>query len=306
MEFLKNFDKQQVQKITLIVIAALTILALVLLLVVIVASVNPANPFGISDGFSNLEDYTVTSKDYNTGSLLVVNTKTDKYTIPSDEDLGLYSLMDYRKEQVKDSTPYSVGSDVYLNITAVENLHKMIMDMLEEKGFYDAKVITGFRSESAQTAVNPTLVGHSDHHTGMLFAFDFTPAGEDTKEDKDEQIKWLGENAHKYGIVLRYPTSKAEHTGVDNYTDAYRYVGVAHASYIKANDLCLEEYVNYLKENTNSGQTLKIEVGNETYKVYYVACEEGDTIKVPKVASAEDLTISGTNEGGVIVTVKVK
>ncbi len=303
MEFLKKFDKQQVQKITLIVIAALTILALVLLLVVIVASVNPANSFGLSDGFSNLEDHTVTPQEYNTGVLMIVNSKTEKYTIPSDEDLGLYSLMQYRKEQVPDSTPYSVGSEVYLNKTAAESLHKMIMDMLEEKGFYDAKVMAGFRSATAQGAINPALVGHSDHHTGMLFAFDFTPAGDDTKEDKDEQIKWLGENAHKYGIVLRYPADKSELTGVNDYTNAYRYVGIAHATYLKANNLCLEEYVEYLKANTNQDKTLKIEVDGATYKVYYVACKAGDTIKVPKGA---DYTVSGTNEGGVVVTVKEK
>ena len=307
MEFLNKFDKQQVQKITLIVIAALTILALVLLLVIVVASVNPADSFGLSDGFSNMEDHTVSPKDYNTGSLIIINSKTDKYDIPSDEDLGLISLKDYRTSQTEEGAevPYSVGSGVYLNNEAAKNLHIMIMKMIEEKNFYDAVVNSGFRSVATQTTINPSFVGHSDHHSGMLFTFDFTPkaTGNETEADKTAKIQWLDENAHKYGVILRYPADKAEQTGVKDYTEAYRYVGIAHAAYIKANDLCLEEYVEYLKANTNQSNTLKIDVDGATYKVYYVACEEGGTIKVPKDA---EYTISGTNVGGVIVTVKVK
>jgi hypothetical protein len=42
-------------------------------------------------------------------------------------------------------------------------------------------------------------------------------------------------------------------------------------------------------------------VGGAEYSVYYVACEAGDTIKVP---AHGNYTVSGTNEGGVIVTFK--
>ena len=58
---------------------------------------------------------------------------------------------------------------------------------------------------------------------------------------------WLANNAHKYGFVMRYPDAKSDITGVSGYESAYRYVGVAHATYMYNNNLCLEEYVSYLK-----------------------------------------------------------
>ena len=44
-----------------------------------------------------------------------------------------------------------------------------------------------------------------------------------------------------------------------------------------------------------------LEVGD--YGVYYVSCKAGDSINVP---ANNEYTVSGTNEGGVIVTVKLK
>ena len=35
----------------------------------------------------------------------------------------------------------------------------------------------------------------------------------------------------------------------------YRYVGIENAKYIKENDMCLEEYINYLKEKELNDKT---------------------------------------------------
>ena len=301
MSFLENIDKNRLQKILLFVISALVLAALVCMVVIIISSLTPASAPGDTDFEYN--NITLTNKDVTTGTLLIVN-GNHKYNIPSNEDLGLVSLKDYRTSQTpKDAEiPYSVTTGVLVNDVAAANIHLMLIDMLKATGTYDAPVTSGFRTLETQTSIGGVAPGHSDHHTGMLFTIDFTAKGQDSKEDKAAQKDWLSQNAHKYGIVVRYPADKASVTGVSDYTYAYRYVGAVHATYMKDNALCLEEYVEYLKTNTDSENAISVTVDGVSYAVYYAAGTEGSTVKVPAEA---EYTLSGTNEGGVIVTVKL-
>ena len=66
--------------------------------------------------------------------------------------------------------------------------------------------------------------------------------------------------------------------------------------------LSVASYVDYLKENTNADKALTVKVGGEEYIVYFVPCEAGDVIKVP---ADMGYTVSGTNNGGVVITAKV-
>ena len=94
-------------------------------------------------------------------------------------------------------------------------------------------------------------------------------------------------------------------TNVTDYLSCFRYVGVAHATYMKNNKLCLEEYVDFIKnEKPTLENPLKIEVKDGgVYAVYYYDYDGGSKeIQVPE----NNFTISGTNAGGIIVTVKLK
>lgn len=297
MNFLENVDRKQLQKILLVVISVLTLAALVLLLTIIISSINPQSPTGADFDFKTV---TVTEKDLSTGTLLIVNPEV-KYDIPSEEDLGLILVSDYRKEHSTD-TPYYVSglTTTKLNLTAMESLHNMLLKMAEDTGDSDAMVKTGFRSYEDQ-ANKQIAQGHSDHHTGMLVAL--------TKFEGDlstAQVAWLEENAHKYGFVQRYPEDKKGTTLVSDYTYAFHYVGVAHATYMKENSLCLEEYVSLLKKDHSDGKEMLEITGADgaNYAVYYVECRSGDKINVPK-DSNNTYTVSGTNNGGVVVTVKL-
>ena len=291
MDFLNNFDKQQVQKITLIVIAALTVLALVLLLVIIIASVNPANPFGLADGFSDLKEIKVTEQDLQTGSLVLADDDHSyDYTFSGDE---LVTIGAYRNENLKtDEEGKSIGkyymnnqSQMKLTQEAMEALHTMLVDAEKAVG-KDMLCIDscyGYTDESTKEEYNTAQ---------LVFLAGIVSATEPNIELPKEYRKWFDENAAKYGFI-------------ESFEDGYRYVGVAHAKAINdSKDInSLADYIEYLKENTSVDKTIEIEVDGTTYKSYYVSCKKGDTIKVPKDA---EYTISGTNEGGVIVTVKVK
>ena len=85
--------------------------------------------------------------------------------------------------------------------------------------------------------------GYSEHHTGL--AVDFNDVEDDFRETK--AYTWLQEHAAEYGFVERYPKGKESITGIDYEPWHYRYVGKEHAQRMNELNMCLEEYVAFLK-----------------------------------------------------------
>ncbi len=88
--------------------------------------------------------------------------------------------------------------------------------------------------------------GYSEHQTGL--AFDIGEKGEEdlwlTEEfGETEAGKWLVENAHKYGFILRYPQGKEAITGYMYESWHFRYLGVDVATKVKESGVTLEEYL---------------------------------------------------------------
>lgn len=80
--------------------------------------------------------------------------------------------------------------------------------------------------------------GHSEHQTGLAIDLnEISSSFADTKEGK-----WVEENCHKYGFILRYPKGKEAQTGYMYEPWHIRYVGVDTATAIHNSGLCLEEY----------------------------------------------------------------
>ena len=101
---------------------------------------------------------------------------------------------------------------------------------------------------------------------------------------------------------MRYPEAKSSITGVSDFDNAFRYVGIVHATYMYETGLCLEEYVSSLRSYTETSP-LYISVDGTIYEVYYMSASvEGET--VIKTNFKNGTTISGDNAGGFIVTVK--
>lgn len=85
--------------------------------------------------------------------------------------------------------------------------------------------------------------GYSEHHTGL--AVDF---GDVSREfEFTDAYGWLSAHSAEYGFVQRYKTEKSHITGIDNESWHYRYVGKEQAEEMERLDMCLEEYVDYLK-----------------------------------------------------------
>lgn len=87
------------------------------------------------------------------------------------------------------------------------------------------------------------IPGTSEHQLGI--AVDIN--ADTTKSSSDDVYSWLAENAHKYGFIKRYPSDKADITGVINEPWHYRYVGKEAALEIYSQGMCLEEYIDTLE-----------------------------------------------------------
>ena len=109
----------------------------------------------------------------------------------------------------------------------------------------------GCSSEEAEELASywVAIPGTGEHETGL--AVDIVSRDYQILDEKQEQTdvqKWLIENSYKYGFALRYPTDKKDITMINYEPWHYRYVGIDNATYMKEHNMCLEEYIDYLKQ----------------------------------------------------------
>lgn len=180
------------------------------------------------------------SKDLNTTYILV-----NKYN---------YLNQDYSPDNLEEiDHKYSIPSRQLVKVAkiAFENLAKNATEdgftiramstyrtYSYQKGLYDNYVKNYSKEEADTYSARP---GFSEHQTGLAIDVD---NGKDYFEnfEKTQEFTWMQDNAYKYGFILRYPKGKENITGYTYESWHYRYVGIDIATYIKKNDLTLEEY----------------------------------------------------------------
>ena len=92
--------------------------------------------------------------------------------------------------------------------------------------------------------------GYSEHQTGLALDIVTHNTIGNQFEESDE-FKWLKENAHKYGFILRYPKGKEEITGYAYESWHYRYLGTDLATKVYNSNITYEEYYAYYCEYKN-------------------------------------------------------
>ena len=87
--------------------------------------------------------------------------------------------------------------------------------------------------------------GHSEHQTGLAVDITSDSVNEELTVEfgETEEGKWVAENAHRFGFIIRYPEDKTLLTGYQYEPWHLRYVGIDAATEIYENGWILEEYI---------------------------------------------------------------
>lgn len=245
------------------------------------------------------------------GDLILVNA-VEPYDFSQTAEL--VRLADLRTDgyKVKDNT-------VLLSERAALALGAMMDDFFAETGFDDVVAVSGYRTEEFQKNlfdVRAAAIGEkeasrwvaapgaSEHHTGLALDFSvYTDTGRTFDFTGRGRLSWFSCNSWKYGFILRYTDEKESITGIADEPWHFRYVGFPHSAVIAQNDMCLEEYHEYLSKFTFYGAHLLAGASGGYYEIYRIDPTEcGGLIPVPKNLYYR---ISGDNKGGYIVTVEL-
>ena len=277
------------------------------------------------------EDRLVSTSDVHAGDLILIN-PSFPYTFPSTNDNFLplvsnrvqHSYVNANGENKRVFSYYTQTGEktcAKLETKALESFQAWADDFFRATNEIDLFVYDndGYRTSDAQNtlyASDPlkySAAGQTEHHTGKAVdLYIFTLDKQLFKLDSPEfagTYSWMYKNAHNYGFIHRYPAEKASVTGVSNEQYHFRYVGVAHATYMYKNSLCLEEYLDLLRDNYSHSKAHLEFVGDDgtQYVVYYVAASSDSVtaIPVPKTDEKTSYEISGDNKEGFIVTVTI-
>ena len=97
----------------------------------------------------------------------------------------------------------------------------------------------------AKAATYSARPGESEHQTGLCVDLTTISVGGKLNENFENTpaFRWLSQNAHLYGFILRYPKDKTDVTGYDYEPWHYRFVGREAATEIYEMQGCLEDYI---------------------------------------------------------------
>lgn len=191
-----------------------------------------------------------------------------------DKDINQWELLLVNSEN-KISEDYNIElekieTNQYVDMRIAKNLRNMLNDarklgldpiicssyrtMEKQTELYNKKVKEyikrGYGNKKAKeiAAKWVAMPGTSEHQTGLavdIVSKKYQMLNEKQADTKTQQ--WLMENCYDYGFILRYPREKNNITKITYEPWHYRYVGIENAKEIKEKNLCLEEYIQYLK-----------------------------------------------------------
>ena len=277
---------------------------------------------------AGLESFSTVSEMPNAvfeGDLILVN-KQHEYSFPAsvgnsdndsdqaNEDGEQAGEMDVSGDIVpvytKKTESYQVCDyETSLSSDTISAINSMMDKFYEKTGHNDVMIIGGYRTKEYQdekfnSGSSDIKGGCSEFHTGMSFDLGIFPEGENSYYYTAEgDYSWILENCANYGFILRYPEKKEDLTGMDSKSYQFRYVGIPHAIYMMQNDMCFEEYIEFVKNYTYQSEHLTVAGPDKNYEIYYVPADPSANTDVP-VPSDKSYEISGNNVDGFIVTVE--
>ena len=203
-------------------------------------------------------------------------------------------LINYRNDYY---TLINETDSVILNTDAAKALNLMMKDYYNATGKANFLVYGTTNTYTGSDSYCPQYFPESE--TGNTIDLAVNVGSYVLTYDGCDEEKWIIDNCHKYGYILRFPADKTEKTGYGFYPWHLRYVGSVHADIMKELNYCFEEYLEFLN-NYTFDHPLSYNLRGIMYNIYSVKCT-GETTLVP-VPKSGNYTISGNNTDSFIIT----
>lgn len=157
----------------------------------------------------------------------------------------------------------SLQENIYLREEAAKALEAMFEAAFLEES-YTLYAASGYRSfgiqqilfnakveevgSRARAQLRVAAPGTSEHQLGLVMDIQApSHLNLSLAFGETEEGKWAGENAHRFGFILRYKQAWRPITGVVDEPWHFRYVGIAHARAMYQLDIPLETYVEHAR-----------------------------------------------------------
>lgn len=193
---------------------------------------------------------------------------------------------------------YSLADeDIYLNEDAAEALNSMMEDYANQTALADFIVYGTTDTFTGENSYCPKAFDESE--SGYCVDLALNAYGSVLSYDGYDEEGWVVDNCWKYGFIVRYPSGKKDKTGNDYCPWHLRYVGEMHSAIMAKKDMCLEEYVDFLK-NYTFDEPYSLTFNGKSYQIYSVTENEG--VYKTRIPVSGNYEITGDNKDTFFIT----
>lgn len=241
----------------------------------------------------NSEVITLTQNQIHNGPLILVSS-----TCPF---VGQTDFIDFTSNTNTNVIPRD------LNLQFHPDMQQAMSDLFDgycnDNGYVNLQIYSTSEIYTASNSLYTTVL--PERSSGYSFDIGLITSTGDVVAYLTKRNEWMFTNCWNYGFIVRYSDTKTGTTGVGFMPHHFRYVGLPHSLIMNENDMCLEEYLQYLTGYTLDTAPLTYQTEDKAYEIYYVPAEEtGDTtVTLPK---GTKYTVSGNNTDGFILTVEAE
>ncbi len=260
-------------------------------------------PVATEAGNAGYETISRSSDEIHRGDLILANSEhpvefdteaIDEGTSKDVSFVTIKSILDTHNSP----KPYTAADwEVGLDRTAALAMDAWFTAFYNKTGNQDIRMIGGYRPDSED----------HDYHTGRTLVMGIYPdTGSSNFYKPEGDYKWLADHAAEYGFIQRYPEDKDgwfDENITTRRSATYRYVGVAAATYITDHNMCLEEFLEEIKDYSIDSM-MQVTSGDAEYGIYYIpASNSGGETSFSVPSGDMTYTVSGNNTDGFIITV---
>ncbi len=156
------------------------------------------------------------------------------------------------KDAEKDNCHLKVTTGYIDSNKQAQLFQEEVKKLIKDKGYTQVKA----ENEAQLTAPRP---GSSEFQTGLAVNLTAANSKAGTDFSTTNEYRWLLSNCVNYGFVQRLPESKCWTSDTDNGVTGmkfnashFRYVGIDNAKKMRALQMCLEEYSQYIENQNNT------------------------------------------------------